>query len=110
MTTKFTRQLLIIIKVADQQAANIAATQLDDGGAGQFTFTVPLNATGSPDDAPTHYWCSAAMREDQFQIVEYMKAKIFPDAVVVEYDGDDEPNRPDEVLKELGLQRISVSL
>lgn len=105
MPTQFTHRILILIPASYQQAANQAALQLDPTG-GLLTFTVPLNPSGSPDDAPTHYWASTVCTEEQYQQILAMKAGMFPEAIIEEWDLDGEPSKPDELLSSLGLKRI----
>lgn len=110
MGTQYVKRVIIIIPASYQQAANQAATQLDSGGAGQFTFTVPLNPSGLDTDAPTHYWCSTVATEEQYQQILAMKAQMFPAAIVEEWDMEGEPSKPDELLASLGLKRIEAQL
>lgn len=54
MATQKLHRLVIITPAARRAAINtFFATQLDEGGD---AFTVGLNASGSQDDAITHYW------------------------------------------------------
>lgn len=100
----FTRRVLIVIPAADKTAANQASLAFDPIG-GQNTFTAGLSATG--ELPATHFWSSIQMREQVFQGVSQIIASQFPNAVLVEYDLDDEPNKPSEVLAQLGLQVIN---
>lgn len=54
MATQHLHRLVVIIPAAHRTALNnFFATQLDEGGD---AFTIWLNASGSNQDAITHYW------------------------------------------------------
>jgi hypothetical protein len=99
--SEFPRRVLIIIPAAYQAAANQASLAFDPIG-GAETFTVGLSETGA--EPATHFWASIQMREETFQGVQQLLPAQFPNAVMVEYNMDAEPNRPAEVLEEMGLQ------
>lgn len=107
MATEFTKRALIIVPASSVGSANLAAQQLDPVG-GEQTFTVGLSADGN--EPVTHYWCSVAMTVEQFAAVQQLQSSEFPDAVIVEYDLDLEPGRPNQVLQSSGLQRIAEEL
>lgn len=54
----YSERRIIVVKAADQAAANTKAAEVDTIG-GATTFTVPLYPTGATaGSAVTHYWCS----------------------------------------------------
>jgi hypothetical protein len=106
MATQYTRRVVIVIPASYQSAANQAADQLDEGD-GRFTFTVGLSPSGA--EPATHYWASPALTETQYQQVQGMKAALFPDAQIFDWDMDAEPGKPEEVLQGLGLKTIEAA-
>lgn len=99
---------LIIVRAADQDRANQAAHFLGGDPADLFTFEQPLNGTGLPIDPPTHYWCSPALTEADYQKVQALIPQ-FSGATVQDWDGDD-PDVPEALLARLRLRRIATSL
>ena len=100
--TAYQYHTLIIVPAADRDAANQAAAGMG-GPADLETFTGGLSPTG--EEPATHYLCASAFTAAQRAHVEGLKA-LFPDAVVVDYDLDLEPDRPAEELARLGLVRV----
>ena len=94
---------LIRIDAADKDRANAAAEQYFDPTGGDLTFTVGLSPTG--DEPPTHYWASAQFDDAHWPILQQL-LPAFPSALIVEYDLDTQPGRPQELLIEWGLQTI----
>jgi hypothetical protein len=103
----YNRRALIIIPSADKNAANQAALAFDSTG-GLNTFTVGLSANGQ--EPASHFWASIQFREQTFQAVQAIITSQFSSAVMVEYNQDTEPNKPAQVLAEVGLQTISTDL
>lgn len=103
--TEYTHRVLIIIPAASRDAANAAAVQLTANTADAFTFTVGLSPNGV--EPITHYWCSVALREADYQAVQQMKA-AFTGSEVIDWNMDHEPTKPDEVLASLGLMRLEA--
>lgn len=97
-------RLIIVIPAEFVSAANTAAAQLDSGGAGELTFTVPLYAAGQPQTVPAAYWCSAEMSADRAAQVTALGTQ-FTGCVVEEWNQSTHPARPAALLAELGLER-----
>lgn len=102
--TEYRYRTLMVVTAADQDEANLHAAELGRP-ADLGTFTVGLSPTGEPP--ATHYVCASALTPAERERVEALRA-VFPDAVLVDYDLDTEPGRPDAVLAGLGLRRVAV--
>ena len=102
--TEYRYRTLIVVPAADQDEANLHAAELG-GPADLETFTGGLSPTGAPP--ATHYVCASAFTSAEREQVEALRA-AFPDAVLVDYDLDTEPERPEAVLAGLGLRRVVV--
>ena len=102
--TEYTHRAILVVPASEQEHANQLALQLDPLG-GEYTFTIPLNASGAPGDPPTHFWCAAAMRAETWAQVQALLPQV-AGAQLFEWDVDLEPGKPDQVLSQLGLQRI----
>lgn len=98
---------LIVIPAVEQPGANTAAKAYFDSVGGELTFSVPLNASGSPEDPPSHFWCCAAFGAEKRALLDQM-LPMFPGTIVEDFDDDTNPGRPDEMLVELGLKRITT--
>jgi hypothetical protein len=99
--TAYTRRAIFVIPAAQQARCNELATQFDpDGGAA--TFTIPLNASGSPQDPPAFYWCAVAMREQTWQAAQQLLPEV-TGARAYPWDMDADPDLPQQVLAELGV-------
>ncbi len=94
---------LVIIPAADQSQANALSKSEFDSDGGEKTFSIGLSATGKPP--ATHYWCSALFFRTGPERLLAAKA-IFPDAVVVDYDGATDPGFPQRTIAGLGLKQI----
>lgn len=105
--SNFTKRVLIVIPVNYLIVANIIGKQLDYPDAGDM-FTIGLSAGGS--EPITHYWASTRLTEEQFELINQIKETQMPDADIVEFDDETEPNKPFEVLEELNLQLISQNI
>ncbi len=94
---------LVIIPAADQSQANALSKSEFDSDGGEKTFSIGLSETGKPP--ATHYWCSALFFRTGPERLLAAKA-IFPDAVVVDYDGATDPGFPQRTIAELGLKQV----
>lgn len=94
---------LVIIPVAAQPQANALARSEFDSDGGQKTFTVALSTTGKPP--ATHFWCSALFFRTGPERLLAAK-QIFPDAVVLDYDGTTDPGFPQRTIATLGLKQV----
>lgn len=106
MASLYTRRVLIIVREADRARANGYAVQFDPDAGGGDTFSVALSASG--ELPATHRMASTQMTEPTYQQVLALAGQAFPGARIEEYDLETEPDRPDQVLAELGLRRIAA--
>lgn len=108
--TVYTRRIIMIVTAADQETANDIAVNIDPDSGGQFTFSVPLSATGN--DPATHYACSTLIKPATLTQVEAVKLQQFPTGVIYrgEHDLDDEEGVTrytfEDAIAHAGLQRI----
>lgn len=108
MPSAYTRRGYMIVTAADRDRANTAALQLDPVG-GQYTFTVGLNASGDPNDTPTHYHACAAFTEDGWTQVQQL-ATAFPEGVLAECSVDGLGGEPAQAQLSLGVQPIRAEV
>ncbi|MGZ4962535.1 MAG: hypothetical protein ACXWIU_06970 [Limisphaerales bacterium] len=94
---------LVILPAADQTQANALAKSEFDSDGGEKTFTVALSATGKPP--ATHYWCSALFFRSGPERLLAAQA-LFPDAVILDYDGSADAGFPQRAIQNLGLKQI----
>jgi hypothetical protein len=95
---------LVILPAADQAQANVLAKSEFDSDGGEKTFSIGLSATGQ---APaTHYWCSALFFRTGPERLLAAKA-LFPDSLVLDYDGATDPGFPQRTIAGLGLKQIA---
>lgn len=94
---------LVIIPAANQEQANALSKSEFDEAGGDKTFSIGLSATGK--QPATHYWCSALFFRSGPERLQ-AAAALFPDAVVADYDGDEDPGFPQRTIAALGLKQI----
>lgn len=94
---------IIVIPASDRDAANAAVKQHLDPAAGELTFTTPLSPNG--EKPHTHYWCSAEFSEKDWETFQVLKEQ-FPQARVEEYNLDEHPDFPAQLLVEMNLRTI----
>ena len=102
--SEYRNRAIIIVRAEDREAANTAADSLDEATGGE-TFTQGLSPTGARP--ATHYWCSVAVTDEQWRTLQMMKL-AFTDSVVAEWYMDADPQKPERLLEELGLQRLNM--
>ena len=96
---------LVILPAANQAQANALAKSEFDSDGGEKTFTVGLSADGK--EPATHYWCSALFFRSGPERLLAAKG-LFPDAVVLDYDGATDPGFPQRTIAELGLKQVTT--
>lgn len=99
------RRVIVVIEAADRDAANADALAFDPEG-GARTFTVGLSPSGA--GPVTHYWMGAAMSEATYQAATQLWQTKYSTGHLEDWDMDADPGRPDALLTELGLRRVTV--
>ncbi len=99
--SEWNRRVIIVVPAADRDRANGVAQTMQPVG-GERTFTVGLSATGL--EPWTHYWCSVALREAEWQAAQAQLA-AFPGAGLLPWDMDGDPGLPDRELAARALRR-----
>ncbi|MCR4341024.1 MAG: hypothetical protein NUW01_14175 [Gemmatimonadaceae bacterium] len=113
MTPQY-RYAIVVIPAVQQADMNQAALQWDPTG-GEETFTVPLSADGA--EPASYYWCGTWMTQAtwdailaQFSAVENPSgsARYANTSGSKLYDGA--TWTPEQVLTDVGLQRVELAL
>lgn len=94
------RYMLIAVPLEDRELANLKA-QLFDVTGGAHTFSNPLSNDGGL--TLTHYGCASGMSETVGTQVLALRETLFPNAIIVEYDLDDNPRAALDALEQAGL-------
>lgn len=80
--TEYTVRLILVVKAAQQAAANQLASQPDTGNNTLDTFTVPLARPTAPT-TPFAYWCGWSLKPAQATALRNrLKAAGMEDAIV----------------------------
>lgn len=103
MNAQYPRRVIFVVPANDQESANADAAGL---GGDARTFFAALSPTGQ---APaTHYWASGQLPERAYQAARQLWLTRYQTGHLEEWDMDAAPGRPDALLTELGLQRITL--
>ena len=98
---------LLIIIPAEKLASVRAAAGGVYGDVGQTAFVPAGSASG---DAPaTHWWLSGMFTAAELALLPALQV-AFPEARIESYDLMDQPARPAELLVELGIQPLKITL
>ena len=97
------KRILYLIPAGDRAAANSYAKAALDPVAGEQSFRFGVSPTG---EAPaTHYIASGLVQTEKEAALATMEI-AFANAKLIEWDLENEINRPAELLESLGLKRI----
>lgn len=98
------KRIIAVVPAQNKLDCNVFANTIDKVG-GEDTFTVGLCAVGDASQAVTHYWCSWII-SDWY----YDKLRTYLSGVAGASTFDGGKVLPDDVLSQLGLKTLAISL